>query len=1743
MNFVEKSFPVEQYETYRDDDGKLKSRKVYDSSGNPVLNREAIRQREMLLDKLGSIPMPSSPLNMIIDHFGTDMVAENTGRSRRVVTKDDGKRVVESITQAKKNADVDDFQSGKKRIIVFSEAGGTGKSYHADNSAKNKQQRIHYVLEAGWKADSAVQGFGRSHRSNQAVTPEFKLVTTDLKGQNRFISTIAKRLNQLGALTKGQRQAGSQGLFNSSDSLEGSLAVDTLANFYKALSRNAVDGVGGMQVIKKMGLANKILNEYGNFNDNAAEARDISKFLNRILILGVDEQNTVFDRFAEALQVQTDIAEQNGTLDKGLENYKADSVHLDDTQEVRTDNLTGAKTLYYSLTSEHKIKPRLFEDINTGYDSFEGFFVNKKTNAVRAAFKTSSSTDSYGNITQRYRLEGQTGKEYLPEKNLKLNWEKVERDKAEGLWNEAVSELPETEKRSLNLIGGAVLPVWDKLPSDNTRIVRVLTDTGDVLIGRVIPEKALDQTLRRIGAVRKTADTDVSELVSGIKSGKTLHLDNGWRISKRKVSNENRIEISGPTMTDSDILKNKGVFTERIGYTTRYFIPYSAGAEDILRKVLDDYPLSYTENTDNSYSKAVSGSPIEERWQTELDTETDDNKGKYKEKLNSVDDVRKYLSKALNIPISTGKVYGNNEGVFKNSSEVIRTKITDDLPTIAHEVGHYFNKKYNLQDSEYISEAMSKADKKLLDMYKDEEKPGEAVAEFVRQYMKNRSAARVDMPNFYDDFINTIDKPDLDILNTAAKRINEYMSSDFGARVSSSIVTNKEASQTSVKNKVSTFQREILNELVDGFLPIKNATEFVKKTSGALDGEKDAYILASNSRNASSVTDYILKHGMTDLDGNIDIGQSFIDCIKNVKGKDLNKFSEYLVLKHSLEWIEPNEGGTVKRVFADDTLENADSIREEINMLETTYPEFKEAAENLYEYQRNLVINFGVQAGGIDSETANKLFELYPCYVPFFRSNNTVKGQKGTFANQKAPIMRAKGSGAAILNPLESIVKNTDRFVKFAMRRRVCDVLCNYADTVDGFGQFIERVPPDVRVTKIKMGDYIKKIEETLDGNISPDAMFAIDDALNNILGDEISGYTPIADAKNKIIFTVRNGKAEYYQVHNDELFSAIAEMTPQQLGRFFKVSQAIMKPMKMLITSLNPVFATSNPIRDFDTAYKNSVINNPAEFIGNYAKAVKDIITKSDDYKQYLASGGGHSSLLSAQIDIIQKDLKKIAQKDMGIARRVFKAMINPIHIMSELNDITETIPRLAEFNAVKKRGGDNAEAMYAADDITVNFKRNGAGGRKLNAMFMFNNASIQGISKLYRSFKDATPKERLSRTAKYVTQAVLTTLLISLLNRRDKESEEAYDNLSQYTKNSYYVFYLGDGKFLKIPKAREMAVLNSFAERVVDKLMDDDKAFYQFGNYLADNILPPMIPRGKTPTDMLHSTLNNTVLGGVADIGFNKDYKGTPIESKKYEYLPRTQRYNDRTSKTAIALSNTWFGEYTNMSPLQIDHIISSYGGYIGQLNNSLFANGENSKDFSFGFKNKYVADSLYSEDKTDIVYENRDKTKSEYENTPTIDNAVKYEKAAMKSGFISEMTAAVSSLPADKQRDGKAKLLKALDTWNDNITETDKRIMKRLDGYTGRDNGFYLMSEMPDSKLERTKDGVKQVYQMTPDEYTEYAKAVLKEVEKAKNLALQNSSLSQDETAARLKTAVSNAKKSIKKQYVDRYSSRLK
>ena len=94
----------------------------------------------------------------------------------------------------------------------------------------------------------------------------------------------------------------------------------------------------------------------------------------------------------------------------------------------------------------------------------------------------------------------------------------------------------------------------------------------------------IDVTLDRLGATREQEILETADLVKRIKNGDTVYLDNGWRITQKKVSNEQRIEIIGADYLHSNLLAKKGVFTERIGYQTRYFIP----AEKDTVKILDE---------------------------------------------------------------------------------------------------------------------------------------------------------------------------------------------------------------------------------------------------------------------------------------------------------------------------------------------------------------------------------------------------------------------------------------------------------------------------------------------------------------------------------------------------------------------------------------------------------------------------------------------------------------------------------------------------------------------------------------------------------------------------------------------------------------------------------------------------------------------------------------------------------------------------------------------------------------------------------------------------------------------------------------------------------------------------------------------------------------------------------------------------------------------------------------------------
>lgn len=1775
MEYVEKSFPVQQYEEYKDEKGNVKSKPVYNSKGEPVLNREAVRKRDTLLDQLGSMKAPSSPIDMIINAFGTDLVAENTGRSSRVINVD-GKNVQQRLSNNTRSADVEAFQNGKKRIMIFSEAGGTGKSYHASKAAKNQQQRVHYLLEAGWKASTAVQGFGRSHRSNQVSAPIFKLVTTDLKGQSRFISTIAKRLAQLGSLTKGQRQAGSQGMFSEDDNLENAFSATVLKSYITALAKGGINDItNGKEIISKLGL--NVYSSDGSINQNSDDLTSINKFLNRILSLEYDEQNKVFDEFDSQLKMATAEAEQNGTLDKGMENYKADKVSVKETKTVHTDKLSGAETLYYSLVADKKIKKNEFSDIQSDSPRFKGFYQNKANGGVRAITQIANKTDSNGNVVSRFKAEGQEyGKTvYLSEQQVSQRWNKIDNETAKALWNKRLAELPEYRQENVHLISGAVLPVWDKLPETNIKVYRILTDNGDVLIGRVISENAIDSILRRLGANRTKDKVDVSSVINSIKNGDVVYLENGWSLKQRKVANEQRIELTGPRFENYEFIKKLGVFSERISFQTRFFIPTKTNTENIIKELLQYSPYSRTE-TEMQYNKGDDSNgwevkkPEQEKQieSVEGDNEKTSDKSnadiRYSKQANNLDswtsdvkqssknpknkklgDIVSYISKKFNIPISKGNLsLTRAKGEFKKLPKAVRLRIANDLPTATHELGHLFDDEYDFTSSANIDEIIDFAQRKsptLMKQYKKSEVPDEAVAEFVREFVKDPQSTIKEVPKFSKEFIETLSPKDAQALKTLSEYSQQYYNSDFMDKVDAAMTNNKEIKKRS-KSTASEISKEIYTKLVDSFAPIKEATDYVKEVKGTLSGRKDAYILAINSKNVDATMSTIFKEGMVDPNGNLTGGKGLIDCIKDISHKDIDLFDKYLVLKHSLEWIEPQEGAKLKRVFSDDTLQNSERIKREIANLENSHPEFKEASENLYKFQQDMLKYWVVSMGGMDAITYNKLQKMYPHYVPFMRDTGRNRtGFKSGFANQQSPVKTAKGSGATIISPLESIIKNVEKQVKFGTRNRVMAVLGMYADNVPGFANFIEPVPPDqvkniINIEKLS-DEFLGRMSESLDEN----DLFNLTEVFEDVFGTQVESYTPVVIPGKQIVTYLNKGKRKYYQVHDKALFNAITNLTPVQTGKIMNFAGRTLGITNALITQLNPVFATTNAIRDYDTAMKNSkAYNNPITFTGAYMSALWDVIRNSDNYKQYKAAGGGHMSMFSDNIDVLKKTLREVNSKDTGLARRLAQAIfLHPIECVTKINEITEAIPRLAEFKGMKKKGADNQQAIYAASDITVNFNRSGDVGRKLNKIFRFSNATVQGMDKQARIFTSGGKKEIAKHMLRYLISAILTTALLEFWNRTS--DEDGWEELSQYQKNNFYCISIGNGKFIKIPKAREAAILNTTAERAADYAFGDKEAFYQFGQYIGDTTLPAWLPVTGIAEggieEGVHQAAGGTILGGIVDNMVNKDFKGTPIVSSALEDELNKEQYNQKTSLLAKSIGQTF-----NWSPMKIDHLIDNYTGIIGKLNRSVTADGFNPSNL---YGTSFSADSVYSTDVFNRVYEQRDKMQKKYQNEPTPQNACLYEKYATKAAYITQANKAIKRLSEDEQRTARKELITDIKATGSAITDTDKGIVNSFsNGLLTSDNGY--VDSLPKSTITKTKNKQSYTWEMTYSEYKKYYDDYRKEVEKQRKKLLNTSAYkraSDIEKTEMLKQLSKDVLKDTKEKYKNRNALKFK
>lgn len=591
LDYLAHSFPVQLHETYTDGDGNLASRPAYDYAGNVIECREACQRRDRLIEKLASMEPVQGALDQIVQRFGTDMVAEVTGRSRRIVRKvdADGERFVVENRPAHANlAEAQAFMEDKKPILVFSDAGGTGRSYHADLGSRNQRLRHHYLLEAGWKADTAIQGLGRTNRTNQAQPPLFRPVATDVQAEKRFLSTIARRLDTLGAITRGQRQTGGQGLFRPEDNLESPYAHAALRQFYLLIYAGKVEHCSLATFEAMTGLS--LTDGSGCIKD---ELPPITTFLNRLLALTISMQNVLFTVFEQLLAAKVESAMASGSYDVGLETLVADSFSVTGSEPIYVHPVTGAETRLLTIAMRERNQPlTLDKALELLREPGARRLVNSRSKRAAVQLPARSVMLDDGEVERRVRL-------IRPMERLNFAlcplpetaWAEADERQFAATWQAEVAQVEEFTTSELHIVTGLLLPIWKRLPEESTRVYRLQTDDGISIVGRrVSPAWASGATSKR-----DAPELSAPQALALLREGQTVFdLTDGLQLRRSRLMQVNRIELTGFTSTAVDRLKAMGLFSEIISWKLRLFVPDDtvAGCQ-VLERLFDRHPLTH----------------------------------------------------------------------------------------------------------------------------------------------------------------------------------------------------------------------------------------------------------------------------------------------------------------------------------------------------------------------------------------------------------------------------------------------------------------------------------------------------------------------------------------------------------------------------------------------------------------------------------------------------------------------------------------------------------------------------------------------------------------------------------------------------------------------------------------------------------------------------------------------------------------------------------------------------------------------------------------------------------------------------------------------------------------------------------------------------------------------------------------------------------------------------------------------
>lgn len=415
-----------------------------------------------------------------------------------------------------------------------------------------------------------------------------------------------------------------------------------------------------------------------------------------------------------------------------------------------------------------------------------------------------------------------------------------------------------------------------------------------------------------------------------------------------------------------------------------------------------------------------------------------------------------------------------------------------------------------------------------------------------------------------------------------------------------------------------------------------------------------------------------------------------------------------------------------------------------------------------------------------------------------------------------------------------------------------------------------------------------------------------------------------------------RWGGRQHYEITDQATYDSLTTLHYQGMNNVVMKGLRWFKRALTTGVTVNPAFwAVRNPWRDSLQSIALAKVGfNP---IKNFATGLTEIRKETLMYARLKTAGatfefgniyGVDPEQFRDQLDdivgqnTVLKPGNTVAWKSLGNAMRLqqnkwvgkLMAISNATENANRVN-----IARSLFINEGPKKG-NLREAAFAGRDI-LDFGLVGTSTiiRVLAQTNSFFNARLQGIYRGGRAF--ATKEDRHRFNAVVGTYAMASVAVYLAFKNRDE-----YKELEDWEKDTYHHMWFGDQHF-RFPKPFEMGAVATIAERAVDTWVNDESNAALFWQRVGF-VISEQLNLGVTSNYMI-GLMPQAVQPGL-EVWANRDtFTDRSIESASMQALMKPERRRAWTTHTARGIS-----KLTPLSPVQVDHLVSSYFSGLGRM-----------------------------------------------------------------------------------------------------------------------------------------------------------------------------------------------------------------